>query len=153
LQARVQCWNTWRLSHAQKAPACKEFPKEVVMTIEMCNTTAEMAIAPFESTGSIAMTELVRGNHQHLLELLRPLVRRQSVMLDLASIERIDAAGIAALVSLYTTARDAGNGFTVCNASPRVARILSLFGLDRILISHNAVLASDCGQLLQRHAA
>ena len=138
--------------HKKPQPA-SDFPKEVVMTIEMCNTTAEMAIAPFESTGSIAMTELVRGNHQHLLELLRPLVRRQSVMLDLASIERIDAAGIAALVSLYTTARDAGNGFTVCNASPRVARILSLFGLDRILISHNAVLTSDCGQLLQRHAA
>lgn len=123
------------------------------MTITMCNTTAAMAIAPFESTGSIALTELVRGNEQHLLEFLRPLVRRQSVMLDMASIERIDAAGIAALVSLYTTARDAGNGFTVCNASLRIARILSLFGLDRILISHNAVLDSDCGRLLQRHAA
>jgi anti-anti-sigma factor len=130
-----------------------EFPKEVKMTIEMCNTTAAMAIAPFESTGSIAMTELVRGNHQHLLELLRPVVNRQSVILDLASIERIDAAGIAALVSLYTTARDAGNGFTVCNASSRVARILSLFGLDRILLSHNAVFGSDCDYLLRRNAA
>jgi anti-anti-sigma factor len=136
----------------KKPRPAKEFPKVVIMTIEMCNT-AEMAIAPFASTGSIALTELVRGNEQHLLELIRPLVRQQSVMLDLVSIERIDAAGIAALVSLYTTARDAGHGFTVCNASSRVARILSLFGLDRILISHNAVIASDCGQILQLHAA
>jgi len=123
------------------------------MTIEMCNTTADMAIAPFEPTGSIAMTELVRGNHQHLLEIMRPLVRRQSIALDMLLIERIDAAGIAVLVSLYTTARDAGNSFTVCNASPRVARILSLFGLDRILMSRNAVYDSDCSHLLQRHAA
>lgn len=123
------------------------------MTIEMCNTTAAIAIAPFESTGSIAMTELVRGNEQHLLELIRPLVRRQSVMLDLASIERIDAAGISALVSLYVIAREAGHSFTVCNASPRVAEILALVGLDRILLSAHAVQALQAELCLEWVAA
>src|ERR1035441_3620327 len=101
-------------------------PKEVIMTIAMCNTPAALVTAPYESTDSIEMTkltELVRGNDQRLLEQMRPLVRRQSVALDLASVQRIDAAGISALISLYTYARETGHSFTVSNASPRVAEI------------------------------
>jgi anti-anti-sigma factor len=54
-------------------------------------------------------------------------------MLDLQRIDRIDAAGIAALISLYSTARIAGHEFTVCNVPARVAEILALVGLDHIL--------------------
>ncbi|HUD55787.1 MAG TPA: STAS domain-containing protein [Terracidiphilus sp.] len=83
--------------------------------------------------------ELVRGQEQDLVTRLTPIVRRQSVTLDLTHVERIDAAGIAALISLYGCASAAGNNFSVVNASTRVAEILALVGLDRILISHNAV--------------
>jgi|SRR5580692_5942668 anti-anti-sigma factor len=83
--------------------------------------------------------ELVRGQEQDLVSRLTPLVRRQSVTLDLMHVERIDAAGIAALISLYGCACAAGNNFSVVNASTRVAEILALVGLDRILISRNAV--------------
>jgi len=123
------------------------------MTIAIFDTTAEPAIAPHQSADSIQLTELVRGNDRRLLEHLEPLARRQSINLDLASVERIDAAGVSALVSLYTAARDSGHSFTVSNASPRVAEVLALVGLDRILLSHNAVWNFHSGQRLQRTAA
>ncbi len=83
--------------------------------------------------------ELVRGQEHCLLDKLDPVVREQSVTLDMRQIERIDAAGIATLISLYGTAHSAGHEFAIVNASHRVAEILALVGLDRILISHNAV--------------
>ena len=83
--------------------------------------------------------ELVRGQEGELLRRLKPLVCAQSVTLDLSHVERIDAAGIATLISLYGSARAAGNVFAITNPAPRVLEILRLVELDRILISHNAV--------------
>lgn len=79
--------------------------------------------------------ELVRGQEQRLLKELEPVVREHSVTLDMRQIERIDAAGIAALISLYGAAHSAGHDFAIVNASSRVAEILQIVGLDRILIS------------------
>jgi anti-anti-sigma factor len=83
------------------------------------------------------MHELVRGQEHCLIEIMEPIVRRQSAMLDLRNIDRIDAAGIAALISLYGSAHAAGHEFTIVNASTRVAEILTLVGLDRILIAQD----------------
>ena len=77
--------------------------------------------------------QLVRGREHEILEELQPLVHSQSVRLDLSSIERIDAAGLAALVSLYCAAREAGHEFAVVNPSRQVERILAIVGLDRVL--------------------
>jgi len=78
--------------------------------------------------------DLVRGSEHKFLARLAPLVRRQSVSLDLGAVTRIDAAGVAALVSLYRGAREAGHSFTVCNPSRRVEEVLALFGLDQVLV-------------------
>jgi anti-anti-sigma factor len=78
--------------------------------------------------------ELVRGREQEFIDELQPLVRSQSVRLDLSKIERIDAAGLAALISLCRDACKAGHGFTVVNPSRPVARMLVLVGLDRIVV-------------------
>jgi anti-anti-sigma factor len=82
-----------------------------------------------------SVRELVRGREQEFLDALQPLVCSRSVRLDLRSIERIDAAGLAALVSLYSAASKAGHEFAVINPPRRVARILAIVGLDRILLS------------------
>ena len=82
--------------------------------------------------------ELVRGREQEILEELKPLVGRRSVLLDLSAIERIDAAGLAALVSLYCDARKAGHEFAVVNPTRHVARILAIVSLDRILVSKDS---------------
>jgi anti-anti-sigma factor len=81
------------------------------------------------------MHEIVRGQEDCFIEKMEPLVRERSVTLDLRQVERIDAAGIAALISLYGTAHAAGHDFTIVNASHHVAEILALVGLDRILIA------------------
>jgi len=120
------------------------------MTCTLCSATNTLANQAVEPS---AMTELVRGNEQFLLEHLTPLVRRQSVTLDLQSVQRIDAAGVAALISLYSKAREAGHLFSVSNASPRVVEILALVGLDGILLSQNAVQSSQSGSRMELSAA
>ena len=85
------------------------------------------------------MTELVRGDEQGLIRRVAPLLREKNIALDLQHIDRIDAAGIAALISLYSTARNSGHKFSVCNVSARVAEILALVGLD----AHSPI--SQCG--------
>lgn len=92
---------------------------------------------------SADLRELVRGQERDFVQRLAPVLRNQSVMLDFAHVERIDAAGISALIFLYGAARDAGNGFAIANASARVAEILGLVGLDRILISHERLVGTQ----------
>jgi anti-anti-sigma factor len=83
-------------------------------------------------------TELVKGQEQKFLDELKPLVLRQSVRLDLSGIERIDAAGLAALITVYCDARQAGHDFTISNPSHRVAEILAIVGLDKLLVASHA---------------
>jgi len=91
---------------------------------------------PLDSATQIVsgVRQLVRGREQEILEELQPLVESRSVRFDLSSIERIDAAGLAALVSLYCAASKAGHEFAVVYPSPQVARILTIVGLDRVLL-------------------
>jgi anti-anti-sigma factor len=97
--------------------------------------------------------ELVRGQDKVLVERVAPLVRQQSVALDLRTVERIDAAGIAALIQLYGFARDEGHSFAVANATPHVKEILALVGLDRILLSPHAALRLRRDPCMEQSAA
>jgi anti-anti-sigma factor len=106
-----------------------------------------------ESVKPCELNELVRGSDRYLVEEMTPVVRRQSVSLDLRKVERIDAAGIAALISLYRISSEAGHRFSVVNAAPHVAELLALVGLDEILLSHNAEGGSHCGSRLVENAA
>jgi anti-anti-sigma factor len=81
------------------------------------------------------ITELVRGTELKLIARVQPLVLRQSVTLDLEHIARIDAAGVAALITLYCDACQAGNQFAIANPSAHVREIIELVGLDRILMA------------------
>lgn len=120
------------------------------MTATLCDPQAADSMDAVELAD---LTELVRGQDQRLLDRVAPLVRRQSLSLDLSPVQRIDAAGISALVSLYSSAREFGHRFTVFNASSRVQEILALVGLDRILLSQYAVFRPHSGPRLHRTAA
>lgn len=122
-------------------------PTEETMTGIICNP------AEFTTYVPSGLAELVRGSEKDLLDRLAPLVERQSTTLDMRHIERIDAAGIAVLISLYGRAREAGYCFSVVNASPRVTEILALVGLDRILLSQNAVQTPHSGDRCECPAA
>jgi anti-anti-sigma factor len=106
-----------------------------------------------EPMRACALTELVKGTECGFVDEMTPVVERQSVWLDLERVERIDAAGIAALISLYRTAREAGNCFRIANLTPHVAEVLALVGVDRILVSQNARPFSEDGSRLAQNAA
>jgi len=116
------------------------------MTTTILNPAAS-AVQPTEAI------ELVRGREKELLAWVSPVVRRKSVTLDLSGVRRIDAAGIAALVSLYSCAQKAGHRFSVANLTPRVAEVLTLVGLERILSVHPAIWERPSGSRLERTAA
>ncbi len=86
-------------------------------------------------TAPNGMTELVRGSDLRLVGHVEPLVRSRDVILDCAAIERVDAAGIAALIALYGTALNAGHSFRVCNVRKHVSEVLTLVGLEHILVT------------------
>jgi len=109
-----------------------------------------MTIQTFESN---EITELVRGAERQFLNRLQPMVRRQDVTLDLARIERIDAAGLSALITLYCDACQAGYRFAISNPSPRVREILGIVGLDTLLVSQVTEDVSDFAMELQETAA
>lgn len=99
------------------------------------------------------LTELVRGCDHALVACIEPLVRSGDVTLDCRAIERIDAAGIAALITLYGIAQDAGHAFRVCNLKAHVAEILALVGLDRILVAQESCShAHSCASYAQTAA-
>lgn len=99
------------------------------------------------------MTELVRGTDTQLVAALAPVVRDENIALDLNEVNRIDAAGIAALICLYGYAHEAGRTFHVCNVSHRVAEILTLVGLDHILVTDGPLAGSPCPSCETRTAA
>jgi anti-anti-sigma regulatory factor len=118
-----------------------------MMNSSLCERNEAVVIAPAN------LTELVRGDEQELLDRVGPMVREHSIELDLGKIDRIDAAGISALISLYTRAHNAGHAFSVRNVPGRVAEILKLVGLEAILVSHNAVPAPHAEPRYERSAA
>lgn len=117
------------------------------MTGILSNTVDTLLIAPGD------LHELVRGQEREFVDRMTPIVERQNVTLDLAHVDRIDAAGIAALITLYGSAHRAGHDFKVVNASHRIAEILTLVGLDRILLSQPAAQTAPCNPCLARSAA
>jgi len=102
-----------------------------------------MTVSPFSNialTSSNAAvvfmnSELVRGAETQLVEELLPRVRQESVALDLAGVERIDAAGIASLITLYCTAVESGTEFSVVSPSAHVLELLQIVGLESILVA------------------
>jgi anti-anti-sigma factor len=111
-------------------------------TYEPASTLAMNPVGPAEllapALWPAAQGKLVRGQDAGLLERIGPLVLHRDVTLDLAAVERIDAAGISALIALYRGARESGHCFSVTNVPPRVAQILEIVGLRPLLMSHNA---------------
>jgi anti-anti-sigma factor len=116
--------------------------------------TYRASICPGHKAGAqCRLQKLVRGNEKQLVDRLMPLVRSRSLVLDLDAVERIDAAGVSALIDLYRGASEAGQRFTVENPRPRVAQVLALLGLEKVLMSQNADSMPHFGLRTVAHAA
>jgi len=98
-------------------------------------------------------TQLVRGEESELIGEIAARLQTHSIELDLASVERIDAAGIAALVSLYALAHSLGRSFRIVSMSRHVKEILTLVRLDGLLSSHIVSGAPQSGHCCEIVAA
>lgn len=107
-----------------------------------------MTVSPFLNIASVTNSpvliiipscELVRGTSDQFVEALLPRVQREATALDLSKVERIDAAGIAALITLYCSAVEAGHEFYVVDPSVRVLELLRLVGLESILLPQSGI--------------
>jgi anti-anti-sigma factor len=126
-------------------------PEGDILEEDAMNDT--MGCTEISPTAAGEITEIVRGNEATLLERFMPMVRQQCVTLNLAAVTRIDAAGLAALITLYCDARQAGHDFTISNPSPHVAEILAVVGLDKLLVSQHAEGFSGFGTPAEATAA
>lgn len=120
------------------------------MNVANCS---ENMVRSDKAVRTCGQTEIVRGCERCLVDEMTPIVRRQDVSLDMTAVERIDAAGIAALISLYRLAEESGHSFSVLNVAPHVHELLTLVGLERILVSHNANLSANSGCRMTQTAA
>ena len=120
------------------------------MTVTTCS---EPMMKSEKAVRTCSLNEIVRGSDACLVNEMTPLVRRQDVTLDLSPVERVDAAGIAALISLYRLAEESGHKFKVMNLAPRVYELLALVGLQNILVSRSVDVATESGCRVARNAA
>ena len=120
------------------------------MTVTTCSETMMRSEKAVRTCG---LSEIVRGSEARLVIEMEPLVRRQDVSLDMSAVERIDAARIAALISLYKMAQESGHKFTVLNVAPRVYELLALVGLEAILICHPSNFTTEAGSRISQNAA
>jgi len=78
--------------------------------------------------------ELDRSSEAEVLRELLPRVQSGAVVLDLSRVDWMDAAGIAALITLYCQATQFGHSFSIISPSAHVLELLHIVGLDKILI-------------------
>ncbi|HVN92939.1 MAG TPA: STAS domain-containing protein [Terracidiphilus sp.] len=102
---------------------------------------------------TVQIKELVRGQEKQFVDELAPTVISESVALDFDAVERIDAAGLAALITLYTDACKAGHTLTVSRPRHHVREILQLVGIDKILVADAEPAVRMGGLCLQESAA
>jgi anti-sigma B factor antagonist len=94
------------------------------------NTTALAAIKVIQPTDHIDI-----GNAFELKGSLQELLRQghKRVVIDLASVQYIDSAGLSALMAVVHAFQGAGGAVRLCGPQPNVLKIFHLTRLDEYL--------------------
>ena len=74
----------------------------------------------------------VSGEEEDLQKAVLSQSHARTVVLDLAEVGTMDAAGIGVLVSLRASAQNRGMGFKMMNLNPRVEEVLALTHLREV---------------------
>jgi anti-anti-sigma factor len=72
------------------------------------------------------------GCEDRLLAAVSKQSRRRTVVLDLAAVTAIDAAGVGMLVSLRTWSRRTGTALKLMNLTPRIENLLEILSLRSV---------------------
>jgi len=66
----------------------------------------------------------------------------RKVVFDLSTLDYTDSSGIGAIVACLTLIKKAGGDLRLAGASPRIQRILSMTGVDRMMPQYPTVAAA-----------
>ena len=113
----------------------------VLMPIESKRTEAGVAVVALSG-------RLTFGRDLEALEsAVRKLVEQgeKRPILDASALEYIDSAGIGALVACLTNVKKAGGDLRLAGASPRIARLFTMTGVDKLLAVYPTVAAAAAG--------
>lgn len=94
-----------------------------------------------------AMVTLTEGNLNHFtIQAVSPELRAiilakaaescQHLILDISEVKIIDSSGVGALVAMHGFAKQNGMTLHLCGADPKVARILRIMQLHRVMSMH-----------------
>jgi anti-anti-sigma factor len=83
----------------------------------------------------ICRGQLVCGNEADALQITfcRLLASTRHITLDLHNVRKMDCAGLGALVSCMTVARQQGKSFDLCFVPPQISNMIRVTGLHRVL--------------------
>ena len=99
------------------------------------NSSPKQAVAP---------RMLIRGCEASFLAELESRAVDSDLELDLGQVERIDAAGIGALLHLRALADQAGRRLSISSASRRATEVIRLVGLESVFMSHIVKPVAQC---------
>ena len=75
----------------------------------------------------------VSGDAERLRDAIHGQGNARAIVLDLAEINTIDAAGVGMLASVHGWAKSVGRGFKLMNLSPRVEQVIEITNLNSVL--------------------
>jgi len=101
-----------------------------------------LKLSPSTTNGVLVIScagRIVFGDEaSQLRELVkRELVENNRIVLDLADVSYIDSGGIGTLVSLFTSARNAGGDIKLANLTKRVGDLLQITKLITVFESYD----------------
>ena len=74
---------------------------------------------------------------RHEIDDMLMLTRPQSLILDLSCVDFMDSSGLGLIMGRYSLMEKRGGSMVIRNPSPRVKKILSLAGLERVIRVEN----------------
>ena len=75
----------------------------------------------------------VSGDAERLRDAIHIQTNARAIVLDLAEISSIDAAGVGMLASVHAWTQSIGRGFKLMNLSPRVQEVIEITNLKPVL--------------------
>lgn len=74
---------------------------------------------------------------RHEIDNMLMLTRPQSLILDLSCVDFMDSSGLGLIMGRYSLMEKLGGNTIIRNPSPRVKKILSLAGMERVIKIEN----------------
>ena len=94
-------------------------------------------------SGRLVFGREVEGLETVIADLLKQ--GKKKIVLDVSALDYIDSAGIGTVVACLSNVKKAGGDMRLAGPNPRVARLLSMTGVDKLVTSYRSVSEAEAG--------